>query len=69
MVMGMIQKGEQKDDEEGGKSGEAWCSHMLERVGLGPTVQVEGFTSAGNLGSSFPEKEGKQLFGPLQVDE
>lgn len=41
---------------------------MLETVELGPTVQVEGFALARNRDSSFPEKEGKQMFGPIQVD-
>lgn len=41
---------------------------MPETVGLEPTVQVEGFASAKNQDSSFPEKKGKQMFGPIQVD-
>lgn len=39
---------------------------MLETVGLGPTMQVEGFALASNGDSSFPEKEGKQvIFEPI----
>lgn len=69
MVVGTTQKGEQKEDEENGRSGKACCSPMLETVRLGPTMQVEGFALASNGDSSFPEKEGKQvIFEPIQVD-